>query len=113
MYKRQAQLKAELFKALAHPVRIRALEQLASGERSVGELASLLGVEISHLSQQLAVLRKVGVVENRREGTTVFYSVRDPRFVQFLTIAREMLIDSLQDSKALLDTLESELANRR
>ena len=70
-----AQLKAQLFKALAHPVRIRALEQLVEGERSVGELAESIDTEISHLSQQLAVLRRAGVVDTRREGNTIFYSV--------------------------------------
>ena len=107
-----AQLKAELFKALAHPMRIRALEQLAEGENSVGELATRLDVEISHLSQQLAVLRKVGVVTTRREGTTVYYSVADARFVALLAIARALLIDSLQNSQAVLDTLQRETGKR-
>ena len=107
-----AQLKAQLFKALAHPVRIRALEQLVEGERSVGELADSIGTEISHLSQQLAVLRKAGVVDPRREGNTVFYSVRDARLTGLLATARAMLVSNLQESTALLARLEEENAAR-
>ncbi len=57
-------VKAELFKALAHPARIRALEVLVDGERSVGEMQPLVGIELSHLSQQLGVLRRAGLVEH-------------------------------------------------
>jgi ArsR family transcriptional regulator len=103
-----AQLKAQLFKALAHPVRIRALEQLVQGERSVGELAESIGTEISHLSQQLAVLRKAEVVETRRDGNTVFYSVRDAQLAELLATARAMLVSNLQESTALLARLEEE-----
>src|SRR6185436_19580356 len=74
-----ASAKAEMFKALGHPIRIRALEVLVAGERLVGELADELGVEMSHLSQQLAVLRRAQIVTARRVRSTVFYSVRDPR----------------------------------
>lgn len=101
-----AQLKAELFKALAHPVRVRALEQLVQGERSVGELAESIDTEVSHLSQQLAVLRRAGVVDTRRAGNTIFYSVRDPRMSQLLATARHMLVAALQDSQTLLASLE-------
>ena len=101
-------MKARLFKALAHPVRIRALEQLVDSERSVGDLAESIDTEISHLSQQLAVLRRAGVVQTRREGNTIFYSVRDPRMAGLLGTARAMLVSNLQESRALLDQLEEE-----
>ena len=60
-----SEIKAELFKALAHPARIRVLELLAEGERSVGEIQPLVGIESSHLSQQLGVLRRAGLVTRR------------------------------------------------
>lgn len=100
--------KAELFKALGHPVRVRALEVLVGGERAVGELADTLGVELSHLSQQLAVLRRAQVVVARRAGTTVYYSLRDPRTSQLLAVARQLLVTGLRDNQALLDDLEDE-----
>lgn len=103
-----AQLKAELFKALAHPLRVQVLEQLVGGERSVGSLAEALGSELSSLSQQLGVLRRVGVVTTRREGNTIFYALRDGGIVDLLEVARRMLVANLQDSHALLRTIEQE-----
>ncbi|HEY9499507.1 MAG TPA: metalloregulator ArsR/SmtB family transcription factor [Terrimesophilobacter sp.] len=105
-----AALKAELFKALAHPARVRALEKLVVAEISVGELAELLDIEIAQLSQQLAVLRKAGIVVTRRDGNTIFYSVRDPRLSQLLAVAREILMSTLQDSQVILASLEAEHA---
>lgn len=113
-----AALKAELFKALAHPVRIRALErlvdpslesrELSTGGLSVGELAEQLGLEVPQVSQQLAVLRRANVVATRRDGNTIYYSVRDPRMSQLLAIARQLLVTSLQDSQTVLASLEEE-----
>lgn len=100
-----ATLKADLFKALGHPSRIRVLEVLVEGERPVGELAGALKLEFSHLSQHLAVLRRAGVVTARRVGSTVFYGLRDPRMSQLLNVARQMLVTSLEDSRQILDHL--------
>src|SRR3954470_8872613 len=83
-----SEIKAELFRALAHPARIRALEVLAEGERSVGELQPLVGIELSHLSQQLAVLRRARLVVSRKEGTSVLYAIRDPDVVELLRVAK-------------------------
>jgi ArsR family transcriptional regulator len=104
-----AQLKAELFKAIGHPVRVRILEQLVLGERSVGALAETLQAEIAGISQQLAVLRRAGVVVTRRDGTTVYYSLRDPGMVELLAVARRMLVANLQDSRAMLSQLETDV----
>lgn len=102
------EIKAELFKALAHPARIRALEVLSEGERSVSDLQPEVGIEPAHLSQQLAVLRRAGLVVTRREGTAVIYSIRDPRLVTLLATARELLISNLSESRELLEELEAE-----
>jgi len=102
-----AELKAELFKAIGHPLRVRILEQLVEGERSVGALAEVLGVELAGVSQQLSVLRRAGVVITRRVGTTIHYSLRDPGMVELLAVARLMLVSNLRDSRALLAELES------
>ena len=98
---------AELFKALSHPARVQVLEELADGEFAVGELADRLGMELSHLSQQLAVLRRAGAVVNRRVGSVVFYRLRDPRMTQLLFVAKELLVTSLQDNRDLLQRLGS------
>ena len=71
-------LKAEFFKTLGHPARIRVLELLAAGDKSVAELLPEVGVESSNLSQQLGVLRRAGVVAARRDGNAVIYSIASP-----------------------------------
>ena len=103
-----AQLKADLFKSLGHPLRVQVLEQLVGGERSVGGLAEVLGSELSNLSQQLGVLRRAGVVVTRREGNTIFYAVRDDGVAELLAVAKRMLVASLEDSHALLRTIEQD-----
>ena len=102
-----SEIKAELFKALAHPARVRVLEVLADGERSVGEIQPLVGIELSHLSQQLAVLRRAGVVVSRKEGSSVIYAVRDGLVVDLLRVAKELLIKSLSDTNDLLADLRA------
>jgi ArsR family transcriptional regulator len=101
------ELKAELFKALAHPARVRALEVLAEGARSVSELQPEVGIESAHLSQQLGVLRRAGLVTTRKDGTTVYYSIKDPLLIELLAVAKAMLIASLRESRDLLDELQA------
>jgi len=100
-----SETKAELFKALGHPARIRCLEVLASGARSVGELQPLVGIELSHLSQQLGVLRRAGLVSARKSGSSVFYAIKDPELVELMAVARRLLLGSLQETHALLTDL--------
>jgi ArsR family transcriptional regulator len=100
-----SELKAELFKALAHPGRIRILEVLSDGERSVGEMQPLVGIELSHLSQQLAVLRRARLVTSRKEGSTVFYAVKDELVVELLRAAKALLIHTLSETSDLLADL--------
>jgi ArsR family transcriptional regulator len=102
-----SEIKAELFKALAHPARIRVLELLAEGERSVGEMQPLVGIEPPHLSQQLGVLRHAGLVTTRKEGSSVFYAIRDPELVKVLAAAKRVLINSLAETQDLLADLRS------
>ena len=86
-------LKAEFFKTLGHPLRIRVLELLSEGEHSVGALLEQVDAEQPNLSQQLAVLRRAGFVTARREGAGVVYALADPRVAELLAVARQMLID--------------------
>jgi ArsR family transcriptional regulator len=80
--------KAELFKALGHPVRIRILELLRDGERTVSELQLALEIDGSSVSQQLAVLRARQLVIGRKESTSVYYRVADPLVFDLLDTAR-------------------------
>jgi DNA-binding transcriptional ArsR family regulator len=101
-----AEAKADLFKALAHPARIRVLELLADRERTVGELADGTGLELSHLSQQVSVLRRAGIVESRRAGNNVICCLSDPQTAELLGVARRMLTASLRQGQALLEALD-------
>jgi ArsR family transcriptional regulator len=104
-----SEVKAELFKALGHPARVRALEVLAEGERSVGDLQPEVGIESSHLSQQLAVLRRAGLVTTRRDGSSVIYALRDPLVAELLAVAKRLLLASLTETRDLLDDLAAEV----
>jgi DNA-binding transcriptional ArsR family regulator len=105
--------KAEFFKALAHPVRVRILEVLRRGERSVHDLQATLGLDQSTVSQQLAVLRAKRVVTARKEGTTVHYAVRDALVGDLLDVARAIFNHQLAGSQTMLRELRREARPRR
>ncbi len=100
--------KAEFFKALAHPARIKILELLQTGELSVTELQDKLEIEASSVSQQLAVLRNKNIVESRKAGTTVYYRVRDPEVFELLAVARRIFNNHLIDTRSMLEQLGEE-----
>jgi DNA-binding transcriptional ArsR family regulator len=101
-------LKAEFFRVLGHPVRIRLLQLLRDGERTVGALQAALALDSSGVSQQLAALRKQGLVESRRVGTNVYYRVKDRRTLELLELAKRIIAANLQEGQALLDGLAGE-----
>ncbi|MCE5289290.1 MAG: metalloregulator ArsR/SmtB family transcription factor [Nocardiaceae bacterium] len=100
-------LKAEFFRTLGHPARIRILELLNEGPRSVGELMPEIGLEASNLSQQLGVLRRAGVVTTNKEGNNVIYSIASPDIAELLAVARKVLSGLLSDQADLLKALQS------
>ena len=104
------EIKANLFKGLSHPYRIRLLEILCEHPdqpRQVSELIAATGLEASHLSQHLAVLRRHGVVSAERNGSAVFYRLAHPKIAELLAIARVFLIDSLSDARDRLADAET------
>jgi len=103
-----SEVKAELFRALAHPARIRILEVLSEGERGVSELQPLVGIEQSHLSQQLSILRRAGLVNARKDGSSVLYTIRDPELPMLLASARRLLINAFTETRDLLHDLLDE-----
>jgi ArsR family transcriptional regulator len=100
-------LKAEFFKTLGHPARIRILELLSQHERSVGELQAEVGLEGSHMSQQLAVLRRAGVVTARKQGNSVIYCLATPDVAELLAVARKVLTEVLSDQVSMLKDLRA------
>jgi DNA-binding transcriptional ArsR family regulator len=107
-----SEVKAELFKALGHPARVRALEVLAGGERTVGELQPLVGIESSHLSQQLGVLRRAGLVTTRKEGSSVVYALKNPLVADLLGVAKQLLMAMLAETRDLLVELTAQAPSR-
>lgn len=101
--------KAELFKALAHPTRIRILELLREGERSVSELQVQLEIELSSVSQQLAILRSKQLVTGRKEGTNVYYRAVDERVFELLDVARAIFTAQLASLQTIAD--EADIAD--
>ena len=105
------QAKADLFKTMGNPIRIRVLELLCERERGVGEMLAELAVGASTLSQQLSVLRSAGLVQARREGSTVTYSVTTPRIADLLAVGRELHSDLLALQVEMLSDLKAEHAD--
>ena len=97
------EVKANLFKGLAHPVRVRVLEVLAASPTvSVAELLSDTGLEASHLSQHLAVLRRHNLVVAERRASQVFYRLAYPEVAELLSISRQLLIGILERTQEQL-----------
>jgi DNA-binding transcriptional ArsR family regulator len=101
------EVKAHLFRVLGHPARVRILELLQEGERSVGSLQAELGLDSGGTSQHLAALRGIGVVEARRQGTSVFYRVDDAQVFALLAAARSIIGGRLAKQQSILRELDS------
>jgi ArsR family transcriptional regulator len=97
------QFKAELFKALGHPMRLRILEILRSGEKTVADLRDRLGPDASSVSQQLALMRNRQLVHARKQGTNVWYTVRDPLIFDLLDIARHIFENQVASMTSVLE----------
>lgn len=108
MYPDIQHFKAEFFKALAHPLRIKILEILCEGDKTVNEIQSILGTEGSSVSQQLAVLRSKNVVYGVKDGTSVIYSLRDPMIKDLLEVAKQIFNNHLVNSISMLKNMKNQ-----
>jgi DNA-binding transcriptional ArsR family regulator len=102
------EVKADLFRVLGHPARVRILELLRDGERSVGSLQGELGLDSGGTSQHLAALRRIGFVESRREGTSVYYRADDRNVFALLEAGRAIITRRLAGEESLLRELKAE-----
>lgn len=102
------QAKAEFFRMLGHPVRIRVLELLQDGPTPVRELLAAIEIEPSSLSQQLAVLRRSGIVTSTREGSTVIYALAGGDVADLMRAARRILTEMLSGQQELLAELRED-----
>jgi DNA-binding transcriptional ArsR family regulator len=98
-------MKAEIFKALGHPIRLRIVELVADGEKTVTELVEAMGAEPSNTSRHLAVLKRVGIVSDRKEGLNVYYRLELPCVAQFFACVTDAVKEKLQKSESLLKEL--------
>ncbi|OGC22217.1 transcriptional regulator [candidate division WOR-1 bacterium RIFOXYB2_FULL_42_35] len=99
------ELHAEVCKVLANPKRIEIINTLRNMEMSVGELLAKLKIRKANLSQHLAVMRTKGIVKTRREGTSVYYRISNPKVIRACDIMREVLLEQLTESKKLIAKL--------
>ncbi|MFC4712050.1 ArsR/SmtB family transcription factor [Planococcus dechangensis] len=97
------QFKADFFKALAHPLRIKILEILSEGEKSVNEIQAIVGTEGSGVSQQLMVLRNKNIVTGMKAGNRVIYSLKDPLIIDLLQVARQIFNNQLESTISIFD----------
>ncbi len=98
-------MKAEFFKTLGHPARIRVLELLNTREYAVSEMLPEIGIEPANLSQQLSILRRAGLVTARREGLSVCYALTSPQVAELLGVARSILSGVVAGQAELLEDL--------
>jgi DNA-binding transcriptional ArsR family regulator len=103
------QAKAEFFKTLGHPARIRVLELLSERDHAVHELLDAIEIEPSNLSQQLAVLRRAGLIVQSRSHGEVRYAISVPAVRELLLAARSILLGMIEDQDELKDELQPEL----
>src|SRR5471030_1674390 len=101
------EVKANLFRVLGHPARVRILEILREGDQSVGALQAELSLDSSGTSQHLAALRRIGLVQSRREGTSVYYRVDDERVFDLLNAGRDIITRQLAEQQSILLELGS------
>jgi ArsR family transcriptional regulator len=100
--------KAEIFQGLAHPTRIAVLELLREGELSAGEILERLNVEQANLSQHLAVLRSKQIVNHRKVGNQVLYSVKAPVLIEVLDLLKQFFHTHLAETMSMLEEMEKE-----
>ncbi len=101
-------LQAGISKTLANPIRIAILHTLRDGEKSVNELTEILGISQSNLSQHLALMRQMGILKTRKQGTNIFYSVTNTKINQACDMVREVLLDQLNQKHELAQSYKQE-----
>jgi ArsR family transcriptional regulator, arsenate/arsenite/antimonite-responsive transcriptional repressor len=103
-----ADVKADLYRVLAHPMRLRVLELLQVEERGARDLQTLLGLDSGAVSQHLSALRRQGLVDSRREGSGAVYTLADPRVAQLLDLGRQIISTRLTAQHMVLKELAAE-----
>lgn len=98
-------LKADICKAFSDPKRLIIIEELRKGQKSVGDLVRLLAIPQAAVSRHLAILREKGIVDSRREGTNVFYSLADARICEACDLVQLILLAKLEKNHRLIERI--------
>jgi len=101
------EIQAEICKTLAQPKRLMLVHELRTGEKSVGQLSSILGISQPNVSQHLSILRKRGIATTRREGATVYYRLSSPRIGEACDLVHNFLTEQLENSRELANSLHN------
>ena len=104
MDKKLYEMHAEVCRIFTSPKRLEIIDLLRNGEMAVGEMAEVSGYGQANISQHLSILRQYGVVNTRHEGTTVFYSMANPKILDAIDIMREVLIERLKENARITET---------
>ena len=104
--RRLYELKAEVFRAAGHPLRLAVIDFLKDGEQCVCDIARHVGAERSNVSRHLAVMLKAGVVEHRKDGLRMIYSLKAPCIVNFLSCVTDLLRRRMEQNRAVLKELK-------
>lgn len=99
----QAKIRSEILKALAHPARVLIVHALTGGDRCVGELNALVDIDQSNISRHLAVLKRAGIIADRRDGMRVFYHLKAPCILKALKCAVEVMRNDASNRNILLN----------
>jgi len=102
-------LQAEFCKSLSDPKRLHIIEELRGGERSVRELTETLGLKQSNTSQHLAILRKIGVISFRKEGSTVYYRLTNPKIAEACDMVHDVIAEQLSKSQKLSSFMQPQI----
>jgi DNA-binding transcriptional ArsR family regulator len=95
--------RSRIIKALAHPSRLFIVDELSRGERCVQELAGMVGADISTVSKHLSILRNAGIVRDEKRGARVYYGLRVPCVLDFLSCVESVMESTVEEQAALLE----------
>jgi len=102
------ELHAQICQTFTSPKRLEIIYALCDGEKTVSELAPLLGIRQANLSQHLAILRQKKIVATRREGVNVYYRIANPKILQACDLMREVLLEQIAEDEKLVRAIEEE-----
>ena len=101
------EMKAEVFHAIGHPVRLKIVELLGPGELCVCDIAEQIGVERSNCSKHLSVMLRAGILDVRKDGLKMIYSLKAPCIATFMSCVESLLLSRLSEKMEMIEQLQS------